>query len=357
MSSFEYMFSTSEYLPDAPEINLRKSMQQTGEARTVLTDRFQRTIDYTRISVTSDCNLRCFYCKRESPGIPTPDDQQMKTGEIKTLIELLAEMGIRKIRFTGGEPLLRPDIVDLVQIAKSTTGIETVSLTTNGTLLEKHFEALVSAGLDGINLSIDTLNKQRFFAITRRDKFIAVHKMLKSLLNSSLLTIKLNVLLLRGINSDEIKEFVALTMSYPVTIRFMELQPFDDRQIWRTGRFMSAEKIRAELFAAYPALSEVSGSATEFFSYRLPGSSGSLAIIPAYTRNFCSKCKRLRITSDGKVLSCLYHTQSLDLLPDLRNRSAKHQLEAIIRKAVSLKPENGKHGNNAKGMSMSEIGG
>lgn len=357
MSSLECRLSTSECLPDAPEINLRKSMQQTGEAHNVLTDRFQRTIDYTRISVTSDCNLRCFYCKREGSGTTAPDERRMKTGEIKKLIELLAEMGIRKIRFTGGEPLLRPDIVDLVQIAKSTTGIETVSLTTNGTLLEKHFEALVSAGLDGINLSIDTLNKQRFFAITRREKFIAVYRILESLLNSSLLTIKLNVLLLRGINSDEIKEFAELTMRYPVTIRFMELQPFDDRQIWRTGRFMSAEKIRAELLAAYPTLSKVSGSATEFFSYRLPGSSGSIAIIPAYTRNFCNKCTRLRITSDGKVLSCLYHRQSQDLLPDLQNGSAKHQLEAIIRKAISLKPENGKDENPLKGTSMSEIGG
>jgi cyclic pyranopterin phosphate synthase len=283
---------------------------------------------------------------------------QLQTGEIGSVIRILAGMGIKKVRFTGGEPLLRPDIVELVRTAKAISGIETVKITTNGVLLDRNLEALLAAGIDGINLSLDTLDRDRYLALTRRDEFRRVEKMLYELLGIPSLKLKINVLLLRGVNSDEIRRFAELTRHNAITVRFMELQPFDDRQIWRTGRFMGADLIRSALFEEYPSLTQVTGSATEHFSFSMPGYKGMLAVIPAYTRNFCSRCTRLRITADGKILSCLYSSNSENLLLPLRNGAGRDELEKIIRRAVEEKPEDGrKTGNNSRGTSMSEIGG
>lgn len=216
-------------------------MNRESAKQLVLTDRFGRTVDYVRIAVTSACNLRCTYCLKEDAPTQT---QQLDVVETSKLIALLAGMGVRKIRFTGGEPLLHPSIPELVRIAKATPGIDTVCITTNGVLLDRQLDALVEAGLDGVNLSLDTLDREKFTSITRRDRFEQVSKALDRLLATPSLTVKLNTLMLRGINNDEIPAFVELTREHDLTVRFMELQPFDDHQIWRTGRFMGAERIR-----------------------------------------------------------------------------------------------------------------
>ncbi|NTU57734.1 MAG: GTP 3',8-cyclase MoaA [Chlorobiaceae bacterium] len=324
----------------------------------MLIDAYNRTVDYVRIAVTSACNLRCAYCLREDNEDQQRIGNRLNTGQIESIIALLAEMGIRKIRFTGGEPLLRRDIVKLVRFAKQTPGIEDVKLTTNGVLLDRHLKELIDARLDGINLSLDTLDPGRFMEIARRDHFTRVRKALDTLFETPSLKIKINTLLLRGINNDEIPAFVELTRDHDVTVRFMELQPFDDRQIWRTGRFMGAEMIREQLYRAYPELEPITGLNTEHYSFMLPGCRGSIAIIPAYSRNFCSRCSRLRITADGKLISCLYHQESIDLMPGLQNDAGKDELRKQILDAVRLKPKDGlKSGNDNAVTSMSQIGG
>jgi cyclic pyranopterin phosphate synthase len=323
----------------------------------MLTDGFGRVIDYARIAVTSACNLRCTYCLRDETGAPQKTEQ-LDTDDTTRLIRVLAGMGISKIRFTGGEPLLHPDIASLVNIARTTPGIDTVRLTTNGVLLDRHLKSLIDAGLDGINLSLDTLDREKFIRITRRDHFTQVRKTLDLLLTTTGLTIKINTLLLRGINSDEIPAFVELTRDHAITVRFMELQPFDDFQIWRTGRFMGAEMIRERLFSAFPALEAITGHSTEHYSYRLPGHHGSIAIIPAFSRNFCQSCSKLRITADGNLVSCLYHRDSVALLPSLKSESYPGEIRKQINAAVKLKPKDGlTKGSGHAGSSMSQIGG
>lgn len=330
-------------------------------ARSTLTDGWGRTIDYLRIAVTQACNLRCTYCLREEHEAPEGSGSMMTTEEIARLVKLFARMGMRRFRFTGGEPLLRKDIAELVKLAVTSPGVETVRITTNGILLPRLLPALLDAGLDGLNLSLDTLDPAKFTAITRRDEFKKVRKALDELLSLPSFQLKINMLLLRGINSDEIGDFAELTRNHAITIRFMELQPFDDRQIWRTGRFMGADMIREKLFALFPGIEAVTGKATEHYSFRLPDHLGSLAIIPAYSRNFCSHCSRLRLTSDGRLLGCLYRQESVPLLPLLRSDDSTDDLQALILKAIANKPKDGREGFTSEGdrgvTSMSQIGG
>lgn len=283
----------------------------------------------------------------------------LKTADVALLIRILAGLGVRKIRFTGGEPLLRNDIAELVRTAKDTVGIETVSLTTNGVLLHKHLDGLRKAGLDALNLSIDTLDRERYRAITRRDVFEQVKANLDTLLASKTIPVKLNVVMMRGINSDEIAEFMEFTREHAVTVRFMELQPFDDHQIWKTGRFLGLDKIQELLREIYPELLHRRGRSTEYFSFSLSGYEGSAAIIPAYTRNFCSQCNRIRITSEGTVISCLYDKQGIELLPLLQRNAGIDEISDLFRTAVHQKPEDGRNQGEGENLrtSMSEIGG
>ena len=334
-------------------------MDDAGKKRSLLVDRYSRSVNYVRVSVTSRCNLRCVYCMREEHGGQGDPAEELRYQEICTILEVLAISGVRKVRFTGGEPLLRDDIVELVRFAKEVVGIETVVLTTNGVLLDRYLDRLVEAGLDGINFSLDTFEGDRYRAITRRGLLPDVLENLECLLRYvDVLHVKINVLLLRGINNSEMGSFVELGRQWPITVRFMELMPFDDHQIWRTGKFMGADTILETLGNIYPALESMQGEATEHFSFCLPGYKGKIAIIPAFTRNFCSQCNRLRITSTGKIISCLYSRDGVDLLEALRNGSGTGELESLFRRAIDIKPRDGREaGRKALRTSMSEIGG
>ncbi len=334
-------------------------MQGEGQgAPAPMTDSFGRIVDYVRIALTEACNLRCTYCLREGAGEDAPSGGKLDKAELETIMRVLGGVGVRKIRFTGGEPLLRRELPELVAFAKRSAGIRNVKLTTNGVLLERRIRELLDAGLDGVNLSLDTLDAGRFSTITRREGFDKVRRALDLLLGMPEFPVKLNVLMLRGINQDELPAFVELTRESGITVRFMELQPFDDHQIWRTGRFMGAEMIREHLMRAFPGIEPATGTDTEHYSFRVPGYRGSVAIIPAYSRNFCSSCSRLRITADGRLVSCLYRDGSIPLRPLLAGESAEAELARTIAEAVRLKPQDGlksRGGNSVQ--SMSQIGG
>jgi cyclic pyranopterin phosphate synthase len=209
----------------------------------------------------------------------------------------------------SGEPLLRRDIVELVRKTKNTAGIKTVSLTTNGLLLHRFLPALIDAGLDAINFSIDSLDSLRYHTITRRNEYECARKNLDMLFNAGGIAVKLNVVLMRDVNSDELQRFVDFTKDNAVTVRFMELHPFDDNQIWRTCKFFGADRIQELLKSYYPDLQIFRGQSTQYFSYTLPYHKGLIAIIPAFTWNFCRQCNKIRITSDGKIISCLYEKE------------------------------------------------
>ena len=209
-------------------------------------DRFGRTFNYLRLALNEQCNLRCIYCMPEEGIDFRSEDKLLTTKEIIRLIKTTSQMGVSKIRFTGGEPLLRKDLLKLVQFAKETPDIESVHLTTNGLLLSKHIQELERVCLSGINISLDTLNPEKFKIITRRDGLDMVLNSLNKAMKSTIQSIKLNVVAMREFNDDELMDFVGLTKENNITVRFIELMPFDSHQIWKTGKFYGAETMSGQ---------------------------------------------------------------------------------------------------------------
>lgn len=335
-------------------------MPETGP----IVDRFGRTFDYLRIAVTDACNLRCVYCMPEEGVAFAPREELLTTDEIGRVLGIAAGLGVSKIRFTGGEPLVRKDIVELVGAASSTEGIERVHLTTNGLLLHKHAAALRDAGLTGVNVSLDTLDAARFLKITRRTGLDAVMDAIRLAVATPFASVKVNVVAMRDFNDDELHAFLALTRELPITVRFIELMPFDAHQIWKTGKFFHSDWIVDALRAQQPDLEDATGSRTEHRVFRVPGHAGKVAVIPAYTRSLCGACNRVRLTADGKIRSCLYAEDETDVRGALRTGASDEDVAAIFRRAMWAKHRDGwsaqRAGEGPGGQhrdSMTQIGG
>ncbi|MCH8069707.1 MAG: GTP 3',8-cyclase MoaA [Candidatus Marinimicrobia bacterium] len=323
-------------------------------------DQFGRTFDYLRIAVNEKCNLRCIYCMPEEGVDFTPDENLLKADEIIRIINIVAKFGVKKLRFTGGEPLLNKDIVYLISNSVIVPGIESVHLTTNGLLLEKYAVDLSEAGLHGINISLDTLNHQKFYEITRRDKLDLVLDALQIALKLPFNSVKINVVVMRNFNHTEIGDFVELTKDNLLTVRFIELMPFDAHQIWRTGKFFGADKIVEELKTIYLNLTQISGSSTEHYVYQLPGYKGKFGVIPSFTRNICQNCNRIRLTADGKIRNCLYSDHEFNLRKLIRDRCSDEEIGQLLKNAMWQKLKDGYEAQNHSDHhreSMTQIGG
>jgi len=325
-----------------------------------ITDQFGRTFNYLRIAVNEYCNLRCIYCMPEE-GIPfRSKNKLLSTEEIFRLITIASQMGVSKIRFTGGEPLLRKDLSKLVKFANQIPLIQSVHLTTNGILLGKYIKDLEQAGLTGINISLDTLKAERFKMITRREGLDTVMDGIEKAIESDIPSVKINIVAMRDFNHDELVEFAALTQDNDMTVRFIELMPFDSHQIWKTGKFYRAEHIVADLKKQIGAMEQVNGSNTEHYVFRIKGYRGKVAVIPAYSRSLCSACNRIRITADGKLRNCLYGHEETNLRDAMRDGDSNESIEQMIRKSMRKKY---KDGWEAQGQgkehreSMTQIGG
>ena len=289
-----------------------------------------------------------------------PSEELLRTEEIKRLISIFSINGVSKIRFTGGEPLLHKEIVDMINYSSQIKGIDSIHLTTNGLLLEELALPLFEAGLKGINISLDTLDHKKFERITRRKGLRKVIKGLHRVLDLPFESVKLNVVSMRDFNHMEIGDFIELTRELPLTIRFIELMPFDAHQIWKTGKFIGAELIEEEIRIMFPNVVLDSGTATEHKLFRIPGYVGKVGIIPAFTRSLCSNCNRIRLTADGKIRNCLYSDEEFDLKKLLRSIRSDKDIERVIRKAMRLKPEDGwfaQKGKERHRESMTQIGG
>jgi len=294
-------------------------------------------------------------------GVPfKPKNEILTTNEILRVVKVVSNLGVNKIRFTGGEPLLRGDIVKLVGKSSSTPGIESIHLTTNGVLLGRYAGNLKEAGLTGVNISIDTLNPEKFLQITRRDELVRAMEGLEAAKTAGIPFIKVNAVALRGFNDSEIVEFVELTKDYPLTVRFIELMPFDAHQIWKTGKFFSAEHIQKELKDHFPEIKTTDGTATEHAIFQIPNYAGKVAVIPSYSRNLCGNCNRIRITADGKLLNCLYSQNETNLRDAIRIGKSDMQIGEMIRGTMKNKFKDGWEAQNqgsAKRESMTQIGG
>ncbi len=325
-----------------------------------ITDNYGRTFRYLRIAVNERCNFRCIYCMPEK-GMPFNSQNKLLTrDEIFKVIKIMADLNVEKIRFTGGEPLLRKDISKVIRFASDLPSISSISLTTNGFLLSYYINRLQEAGLTGINISLDTLSPEKFKKITRKNGLDMVLNGLEKAIKSGIPSIKVNVVIMRDFNDNELVDFVELTRNNKITVRFIELMPFDSHQIWETGKFYSAEQIVKDLKNRVTGLFTEKGSRTEKYIFRKNGYKGKIAVIPAFTRNICTDCNRIRITADGKLMNCLYSKNETNLIDAIRGGINDHTIKNMIRDTMKKKFINGWVAQNQgieSRKSMTQIGG
>lgn len=301
-------------------------------------DRYHRRIDYLRLSVTDRCNLRCTYCM-PACGVPKLDHEEiLRYEEILRLVDITAGMGISKVRITGGEPLVRKDLAYLCREIARNPLIQDLSVTTNGVLLRHLGRKLFQAGVRRLNVSLDTLNAERYAAITRRDHFEEVWAGIQEAERIGFSPIKINMVVLRGVNDDEIEDMAALTYRFPYHVRFIEFMPFQPDHY--SERFLSSGEIVERLAAVdtlLPAEADRGNGPARY--YRFPGSRGKIGIISPMSHHFCPTCNRLRLTADGKLRTCLFAVEEQDIKGLLRSGASDEAVEAAIRAALQRKPK------------------
>jgi cyclic pyranopterin phosphate synthase len=302
-------------------------------------DRYGREINYLRISVTDRCNLRCIYCM-PLEGIPLMShDDILSYEEIVRLARLAHGMGFTKFRITGGEPLARKGLPHLVrQLAHLDDDVD-LAITTNGVLLARYAEDLEAAGLRRINISLDTLSREKFQRISRFDLFNEVVSGIQRAIGLEFDPIKINVVVVRGVNDDEILDFVEMTKDQPLWVRFIELMPFS-RNNWRGEDFVPADEIREYIESRYQltAASRPDTSAPAV-DYQVEGYEGYIGFIAPLSRNFCDLCNRLRLTADGHLLPCLHSPIEIDVRTPMREGASDDELRLILQKAMLAKPK------------------
>lgn len=304
-----------------------------------LTDNFNRQHDYLRISVTERCNLRCLYCMPEE-GVPlSPQRELLTTPEIVLLSSVFVSQGVTKIRLTGGEPTVRRDIVPLMQQigALRAHGLRELCLTTNGLSLHRKLDAMVEAGLTGVNLSLDTLDPWQYQLMTRRAGFSAVQKSIGRIFElnraGARIKFKINCVVMRGVNDREILPFVEMTRDKDVEVRFIEYMPFDGNK-WSKGKMFSYQEMLDLIREKHPGLERAVGHKNDTSkTYQVPGFAGKIGFVTSMTHNFCGTCNRLRITSDGNLKVCLFGNAEVSVRDILRK---VNQGEPIDEEAFTL---------------------
>ena len=327
-----------------------------------LVDSFGRPITYLRLAVTDRCNLRCQYCMPPE-GIDIVNRKELLTfKEMYRITRVLSELGVNKVRLTGGEPFVRKDLINLVESLSFNDRLEEINITTNGALVRDHIQTLEKLKVRSINLSIDSLTPEKFLQITRRDQFSRVWEAYEELLKSSL-QLKLNVVVQSGFNTDEIPDFIELTRDQDISVRFIEEMPFNGkgqrivRENWDYNRIM--ERISAD-FSDFVSVPAPTSSTSK--NFRVRGYRGTFGIIPAFTRSICLDCNRIRITATGMFKNCLFDDGVFDLRTYLRNGASDEELRELFVKTVQKKHKDGfvAEANRKTGgvsESMSTIGG
>ena len=306
-----------------------------------LIDRFGRTIDYLRISVTDRCNLNCGYCMPEFSGRPHLNQIEILTyEELYRLAEAAVCAGISKIRITGGEPLVRNGIVDFCSMLGALPGLENLALTTNGIHLEKMARALKKAGVMRVNVSLDTLQRDRFEAITGRDRLADVQAGIRQAEAAGFFPVKINVVVMRGVNDDEIARLAALTYERAFHVRFIELMPFQNRDC---GDYQDLFLPIGEIIKSIPHIKKAHvGPAMQTSGparlCSLPGAKGKIGFIAPVSWHFCGSCNRLRLTADGNIRTCLFSETEIDVKTPLRSGATKRELVELLRETVKTKP-------------------
>jgi cyclic pyranopterin phosphate synthase len=302
-------------------------------------DRFGRIIHYLRISLTDHCNLRCIYCMPEDQTF-RPNADLMQDDEILLLTRLFASLGFDKIRLTGGEPTVRAHVVDIVRGISSTPGIRSVSMTTNGLLLSRLAARLAEAGLKRVNVSLDTLNPEKFKRLTRWGKLEDVWNGIRAAEQAGLTPVKINAVVVKGYNEPDVVDLARLTLQHPWQVRFIEMMPFAGATDLQTGQVITAEEIKERIEDSLGDM-EVANDGKldgEARLYRLPKAKGDVGFISSVTSPFCASCTRARLTADGRLRLCLLREKEVDLLTPLRAGATLDDLRQIILDGVWEKP-------------------
>jgi cyclic pyranopterin phosphate synthase len=329
--------------------------------REPLIDGHGRRISDVRVSVTDRCNFRCQYCM-PAEGLPWLErDEVLTFEEIVRLVGLFAEMGVHDVRLTGGEPLVRRDFPTLAGMLAGVPGVEDLSVTTNGYLLERDAEKLVRAGINRFNVSIDSLQQDRFFEMTRRDALPRVLRGLEVLARfPEAHPIKVNAVAMRGFTEQEALPFAEFARAHPYEVRFIEFMPLDADHSWTPDSVLSGDEIRAAIGAVHPLEPEPREAHATARVYRFRDGKGRIGFINPVSEPFCGDCNRIRLTADGRLRTCLFSLNETDLRTPLRDGSSDAEIERIVRDAVWRKEL--KHRVNEPGFvqparSMSAIGG
>jgi molybdenum cofactor biosynthesis protein A len=298
-----------------------------------LTDPMGRTITYLRVSLTERCNLRCRYCYGSETGHAS-DHRKLSDTELLRLLQSFASVGITKVRFTGGEPLLRPDIVGLVRQTSALDGISLIGMTTNGLLLEPKLPSLIEAGLNRLNISLDTLDRDTFRRLTGYDRFDQTYESITNAEKSGAFDrVKVNTVVMRGINDNEIRRFAAWALERRIELRFIEFMPACGSG-WNQERFVGEDEIKTRIGLSLEMVPANDINAGPAQNYYMPGYPGRIGFISAISHDFCSRCNRLRLTSSGKLVGCLFGNVSVDLMPLIRDRAAPDEIAEFIRDTV-----------------------
>lgn len=326
----------------------------------MITDNYNRKHNYLRISLTDNCNLRCFYCMPDEDYDFTPASHLMQPHEIETLAKIFVAEGVTKIRLTGGEPLVRKDAAKII-LSLSQLPVE-LTLTTNATRLHDFVDVLKEAKIKSVNISLDTLQPEKFLLITRRDLFHRVRSNIELLLHHQF-KVKINMVVMKGFNEDEINDFIEWTMHVPIQVRFIEFMPFSGNR-WTSNKVVSLNEmltVISDKYSFLPLQNDTHDTAKHFM---VPGHAGSFAVISTMSSPFCSGCNRMRLTADGKMKNCLFSKNETNLLSALRNGEDVVKLihENIMMKAKELGGQfiagvDTVDANNIENRSMITIGG
>ncbi len=314
-------------------------LPRTHDGATTAKDRFGRVISYLRISLTDKCNLRCVYCMPEDM-VFRPNHTLLQDDELLRLVGIFASLGFWKYRLTGGEPTVRAHVVDLVREIARTEGVRSLSMTTNGILLEDLAAPLAEAGLQRVNVSIDTLDHDRFRRITRWGSLGQVWRGLEAAERAGLTPIKINAVVVRGFNDDDVTSLAKLTLDHPWQVRFIEMMPFGDVAAFAKEQIVTDAEIRARIAGDYAPLELIDDGRLdgEARMYRFPGAPGEVGFISSVTQPFCASCNRARLTADGVLRLCLLRDKEIDLLAPLRAGASDDELRQQILDAIWWKP-------------------
>ncbi|HEA47158.1 MAG TPA: GTP 3',8-cyclase MoaA [bacterium] len=328
-----------------------------------LIDRYNRKISYLRVSVTDRCNLRCIYCMPSEGIKPLRHEDILRFEEVKEIVRYGIDWGIDKVRITGGEPLVRKGVVYLVEMLANLKGVSDLSMTTNGILLKDYARDLKNAGLQRINISLDSRDANKFNRITRAERLSLVLDGIEEALKRGLEPVKINVVVMKGINDDEVLDFARMSLDRPLHIRFIEYMPFCNRKGAESNakaqkssfEFVSASTVKEglkELGELIPAQVRGVGPAK---SFKFEKSLGTTGFITPMSEHFCATCNRLRLTADGRLYPCLFSDYGVDIKRSLRSGAGSKEIRELFEKALKNKPE--KHSIKGNNQVMSKIGG